>query len=502
MAKENGGIIGVLNTPSTASASGVWAIEDQYQAKRSGTWPLTPFVSPNCLRFNSGSSDYLNRTFGTATNRKIFTFSTWVKRSTLSVDNGYLMAAGTDASTNVDEFYLRSGDTLDFSGYESSTTVFQLRTTQLFRDVSAWYHLMIAYDSTQATSSNRIKMYVNGSQVTAFAIATYPSLNLEPLFNSATAHTIARNLASGSRFQDGYLSEYNFIDGQALTPSSFGASNASGVWYPIPYTGTYGTNGFNLKFGNSASLGTDSSPNGNNFTVNNLTSVDQSTDSTLNNFATMNPLRGPTSNFATFTNGNLTVATNSNNPSYYGGRSTMGVSTGKWYFEAKVAAQSAAVGYIGIQNSDSYTPELFNGGTGAFAGYSSTGWSYNASGVVTNNNADTSYGNTYTLNDIISVALDLDNSKLYFAKNGTWQNSGVPTSGATGTGAISITTALTYLFAVDDGSSSNTVTWDCNFGSPPYAANNFADAAGYGNFSYAVPSGYYSLCTKNLNTYG
>jgi hypothetical protein len=179
------------------------------------------------------------------------------------------------------------------------------------------------------------------------------------------------------------------------------------------------------------------------------------------------------------------------------------MSSGKWYFESKVVSQSSATAMIGIQNTDSYTPELFNGGTGAFAGYSSTGWSYSAyDGSITNNNSGSSYGNSYTTGDIISVALDLDNNKLYFAKNGTWQNSGVPTSGATGTGAVSITSGLTYLFAVDDGGGSTYCTWDCNFGSPPYAANSFADGAGYGNFSYAVPSGYYALCTANLNTYG
>ena len=133
-----------------------------------GANSVSGYTVKNSLRLNSASSDYLNKTFGTATNRKIFTFSVWVKRSILDTNNGYLMAAGTNASTNVDEFYLRSGDTLDFSAYESSVTQFQLRTTQLFRDVSAWYHLMVAYDSTQATSSNRIKMYVNGSQITSF----------------------------------------------------------------------------------------------------------------------------------------------------------------------------------------------------------------------------------------------------------------------------------------------------------------------------------------------
>ena len=492
MAKENGGVIGVLNTPSTTTASGVWALQDQYEAKRNGTWPLTPFVGTNSLRFNAGSSDYLNRTYGTPTNNKIWTLSFWVKRTELGREQHILNGGGQ-------QFYFSSGDVLAF-GDTGST---QLVTSQVFRDVSAWYHIVIAVDTTQATSTNRDKIYVNGTQVTSFSTSTYPAQNSSSSWNTAsTAYYIGiYNPSPAGYYWSTYLSEFNFIDGQQLTPSSFGASNASGVWYPIPYAGSYGTNGFNLKFTNSASLGADSSPNGNNFTVNNLTSVDQSTDTELNNFSTMNPLRQPTGNPATLTNGNLTVATNTS-AGYYGGRSTIGVSSGKWYFEAKLVSYDTITGGIGIQNAESYTPEMFNSGQGAFAGYSSTGWTYYTSGPYTNNNTDTSYGNSFAAGDIISVALDCDNAKLYFAKNGTWQNSGVPTSGATGTGAISITSGLTYLFAVDDTGSTRYCVWDCNFGSPPYAANSYADGNGYGNFSYAVPSGYYALCTANLNTYG
>jgi len=368
----------------------------------------------------------------------------------------------------------------------------------------------LAIDTTQATASNRIKLYVNGSQITSFSTTTNPTQNYSSAWNNNAIHYIGAGYdPSVTYYYGGYMSEFYNIDGQQLTPSSFGQTDpsvpSSGIWVPKAYTGSFGTNGFYLQFKNSAALGTDSSGNGNTWTVNNLTSVDQSTDTPTNNFSTMNPLRGPTSNFATFTNGNLTVATSSNNPSYYGGRSTMGVSTGKWYFEAKLVSVGAAnIAMIGIQDTDSYTPELFNSGTGAYAGYSATGWSLTAAGSnYYNNNSSIAYsGSSFTAGDIISVALDCDNSKLYFAKNGTFMNSGVPTSGATGTGALSITTGLTYLFAVDDGSSGDVVVWDCNFGSPPYSANSYTDGAGFGNFSYAVPSGYYSLNTKNLANFG
>ena len=446
----------------------------------------------NSLRFNSGSSDYLNKTFGTATNRKIFTFSTWVKRSSVTGDNGYLMSAGTNASTNIDEFYFKSTNVLGFGAYESSVTQFDLVTTQLFRDVSAWYHVVVAYDSTQATSSNRIKMYVNGSQVTAFTTATYPSLNFEPLFNSATAHTIAANLASGGKYQNGYLSEYYFIDGQALTPSSFGQTDsATGIWTPLPYTGTYGTNGFYLKFANSAALGTDSSGNGNTFTVNNLTSVDQSTDTPTNNFCTGNPLFAH-NNTPTFSNGNLTIVTATGDSTVI---STIGVTTGKWYFEAKIGstAVGASIGILGgiesIQN------------TGSNLTFYPQGFAYYVDGRKYNNNVGSLYGDSYTTGDIIGVAFDLTNGKIWFSKNGTFQASGDPVAG-TNAAFTTLSSTVTYFAAFGDASGASTSTFDVNFGSPTYAANSYTDANGFGNFSYAVPSGYYSLCSKNLAIYG
>ena len=450
----------------------------------------------NSLRFNSGSSDYLDRTLSTPTNQKIWTFSTWIKRSDLGVGETFFDGyTGTGART---QLMFDSSD-----GIRALDQVnMNLISTQLFRDVSAWYHIVVAVDTTQATSTNRVKIYVNGSQITSFSSSTYPAQNTNLLINGANAHDLGRTGAYTNEYFGGYQSEVYFIDGQQLTPSSFGETDTdTGIWKPKAYTGSFGNNGFYLQFKNSAALGTDSSGNGNNFTVNNLTSVDQSTDTPMNNFATMNPLRQPTGNPATLTNGNLTVATNTS-AGYYGGRSTISVSSGKWYFEAKLVSYDTLTGMIGIGNADNYEPEMFSGGQGAFAGYSATGWSYNVAGSVTNNNTDTAYGNSFAAGDILSVALDLNNSKLYFAKNGTYQNSGVPTSGATGTGAISITSGLTYLFAVDDSGSTRFCVWDCNFGSPPYSANSYTDGAGYGNFSYAVPAGYYSLNTKNLANFG
>ena len=484
MAKENGGVIGVLNTPTATTASGVWALQDQYEAKRNGNWPRPPFVSSNSLRFNPGSSDYLNRTSSSSpTNNKIATFSGWVKRSSLgSALNVDIFDQYTDGQ-NYAQIMFYQDNILIFQRDSTSNNI-QLVTTQVFRDVSAWYHIVVAYDTTQATASNRVKLYVNGSQVTSFSTETYPSQNLALRLNSSSLPLYIGTYSAGN-YYDGYMSEFNFIDGQALTPSSFGASNASGVWYPIPYAGSYGTNGFNLKFTNASSLGTDSSPNGNNFTVNNLTSVDQSTDSTLNNFCTINPLDVAPSQ--TFTDGNLTCSYGATNVS---NRSSFALDTGKWYWEMKVTSISGGGLLTGVTDSTQSLSTWVGATTYSYGYYSTNGQKYN-------NNSGSAYGNSYTNNDIIGIAFDATNGKIYFSKNGTFQNSGNP---ATDTNPAFTGLTGRLFFPATSGYSGDAISY--NFGSPAYSANSYADGAGYGNFSYAVPSGYYALCTANLNTYG
>lgn len=432
----------------------------------------------NSLRFNSGSSDYLSKTFGSASNRQIFTISFWVKRANLSSTQG-LVLNGENSGNNDLAIYFESSDKMNIFSWSSSSLQFQLVPTQVFRDVSAWYHMVLSVDTTQATSSNRVKFYINGSQVTALDTATYPAQNANLEYNTTRPLWIGRSY--GGHYLNGYISEFNSIDGSQLTPSSFGETDTdTGIWKPKAYTGTYGTNGFYLKFANSASLGTDSSGNGNNFTVNNLTSIDQTTDTPTNNFCTLNNLDGGTN--GTFTEGNLQLATSSTG--YSTTRASFGVSAGKWYWEAKLSSGTAAD--IGINTSST---DIAN--TNQFLGYPSTGYAYSTSGNKATNNTNSSYGASYTTNDIIGVAFDADNGTLTFYKNGTTQ--GTAFTGLTGN---------TYHPAVSDDSNSSACTWQMNFGNPPYSANSYTDGAGYGNFSYAVPSGYYSLCTKNLANFG
>jgi hypothetical protein len=498
MAKRNGGIIGPSNVPNPFIAKGVWKLRDAFNYIKAGLWPSPlGYQVNNSLRFNSGSSDDLSRTPASAGDRQKWTYSVWVKKSDIS-NSQSILAVNIDGSNR---FSFRVGEPDDFHLFDlvGGSFAYQIKSSALYRDVSAWYHFVIAFDTTQATDTNRVKIYVNGSQVTAFATASYPSQNSNTPVNNNVLHRIGSD-SSGDYF-NGYLSEIYMIDGQQLTPSSFGQTDsATGIWTPTAYTGSFGTNGFYLKFANSAALGTDSSGNGNTFTANNLTSVDQSTDTPTNNFATLNPLDPAGTTIGTMTEGNLQGAATSNAADFIG-RSTMAVNKGKWYWEAKCISSSG--GYdnytVGIDNVDS----KITTGT-QYIGYTSTSYAYYANGgTKINNNSFVAYGSSFTAGDIIGVALDLDNGFIYFSKNGTYQNSGVPTSGATGTGNAFSSLSGTFTPAISDTGSVTTCIIGMNFGSPPFTiASGNADGDGYGNFEYAVPSGYYAICTKNLATYG
>ena len=456
----------------------------------------------NSLRFNEGSNDYLNTTFGTSTSTQKCTYSVWVKRSKLQDFGGqyllvynndgnaiYFNGAGTGLGSN-DQFVVYSGSNI------------QLYTNRLFRDTSAWYHIVVAVDTTQATASNRVKLYVNGVQETSFATETYPAqnFNFNNLFSSSSVHEIGRGSATGiTEYFAGYMSEIVFIDGQQLDPTDLGEFDEdTGIWKPIDVSDlTFGNNGFYLPFQNSAALGQDDSGNGNNFTVNNLTSIDQTTDTPTNNFATLNGL----ANYyfsGTLSEGNLKVVSSASVESYL--TNTIGVSTGKWYWEIKITSSGSNRDFVGIADkiatASDFTP--YSGNAKVISYYAFTGVSvYGSTG--------TAYGATFTTGDIIGVAMDLDNNNLYFSKNGTFQNSGDPTSGATGTGALAIDSSphdgVWYSqFANIHNTSS---TFEANYGNPSFTiSSGNSDGNGYGNFEYAVPSGYYALNTKNLAEYG
>ena len=444
-----------------------------------GANSVSGYTVKNSLRFNSGSSDELTRTFASDGNRKTFTFSCWIKRTTIGTDQSIFFGdtAGTTNATQ-DSFYFNASNTLTFGGWNSGF----FTSTMLFRDVSAWYHIVVGVDSTQATSANRIKFYVNGTEQTYTSGAGYPAQNADFGITKSGNHSFFGNDGQSGR-GNGYLAESYLIDGQQLTPSSFGETDTdTGIWKPKAYTGTYGTNGFYLKFANSASLGTDSSGNGNTFTVNNLTSVDQTTDTPTNNFCTGNPLDN---NACVFTEGNLKVAGDGSN-GWNVSRSTFGLSAGKWYWEVKPTSITSQV--LGISVSTQNAP------LNALVGQNNNfGVTYYPDGLkfLESSGSGVSYGASYTTSDIIGVALDMDNGTVTFYKNGTTQ----------GVASTSLKTYGDTWFPTFCAFYPNDAQI-YNFGNPPYSANSYTDSAGFGNFSYQPPANYFSLCTKNLATYG
>jgi hypothetical protein len=453
----------------------------------------TGFATNSC-RFD-GSTSYMHKTPGSAGNTKLWTWSAWIKKSLPDGADLGIFGQYIDAN-NFFRIRYRSDQRLQVDNYTSGSATFSviLGSDNEHRDISAWYHLVVAYDSAQGTDSNRVKIYVNGVLQTVFQAATYPNQNVVTTL-PVDGTRIELGRTTDNQFFNGYMAEVVLIDGTALAPTSFGESDSdSGIWVPIDVSGlTFGTNGFYLDFKNSANLGNDAN-GGTDLTEVGLAATDQSTDTCTNNFATLNPL----DNFylgGTFSEGNLKLSIDNSAVEAFT-TSTIGVSSGKWYMENKIITTSSGRLYSGVVYGTAQATDDWPGG-------GSDQWFYRSEdGKVYNGGSEEYTGATLADDDIVGIALDLDNHKLYFSKNGAFQNSGDPTSGATGTGAIALDTGQTYFFAVGD-SGSTAVVSSANFGSPAYAiSSGNADANNHGNFEYAVPSGYFALNTKNLAEYG
>lgn len=438
------------------------------------------------VRLRSSATAYFNRTLTTPTSGTTWTWSGWVKRGALGVES-QLFSAGASVSDQI--FFQNSTDVLIV--YLGANT---LITSQVFRDPSSWYHIVLQVDTTQATASNRVRLYVNGSQVTAFSSTSYPTQNATTKFNSASVHNIGRYQAGASGYFDGYLTEINFIDGQALTPASFGETNTTtGVWQPKKYTGTYGTNGFYLNFSDNTgatatTIGKDYSGNGNNWTPNNISVTAGVTyDSMLDvptqwadggngrgNYCTLNPLTS--TNSITVNNGNLYSAASSASGNVI--RSTLMNNIGKWYFEATVTFSSIGFAAIGVV-LDSQSIVSPTGLASVPAGM----WLWRNDAYKVNNGTATAYGTSASSGDIIMIAYDAGAGKIWFGRQGTWFASGDPAAG-TNESFSGLTTSIGACvnFQGTIGSS----TFDCNFGQRP--------------FSYTPPTGFKALNTLNLPT--
>ena len=469
----------------------------------------------NSLRFNSASSDYLSRTPSSTGNRRTFTISCWVKRSTLTASGKNIMVAwdGSKSSASFGSaIYFNSSDQIEVD-HDIAGADYTFNTNMVFRDVSAWYHIVLAVDTTQATESNRQKIYVNGSQVDLTESALgFPTQNFDTYFNTSSGENNIGSNYFTAGYADQYMAEFVLIDGQALDATSFGEfdSDSPNIWKPIDVSGlTFGTNGFYLDFENSGSLGADVSGNGNNFTANNLTSIDQPTDTCTNNFCTLMSNDPSASNF-TLSDGNLVVSKSGSGTFGLYGSSIM-LTKGKWYYESKITdLGSSDRSRMGVAAYESVTSTSTI--QGSFSGFEFTGDTGGRFSITVNGSTTEIDGfHSYAQGDIIMWAIDMDNSKLYIGKNGDWFNynsantGGDPTSGngfvTNNTTALAAPLTVGYVGHAAGVSDSTEVK--INFGNPPFTiSSGNSDAEGFGNFEYAVPSGYFAICTKNLAEYG
>ena len=458
----------------------------------------------NSCRSNDGDSAYMHKTPGSNGNARTFTISAWIKRGTTGLTMPIFSSgvSGTDAF----DLFFQGTDTLSIEMYESGVAAYNVKTSALFKDSSAFYHILVVVDTTQGTEANRYKFYINGSQVDLTEVSTgYPAQDYDiPISQTNTPVRIGRGTQYSSNYFDGYMAEVVFIDGTAYAPTDFGEfdEDSPTIWKPKDVSGlTFGTNGFYLDFEDSSNLGNDAN-GGTDLTEVNLAATDQSTDTPTNNFCVMNPLA--TASYTTLTEGNLLSTGSSSDES--GSYGTMAANNGKWYAEFKATVgSSSAYPWICVSHVDgSEYGRLENGGGGTPGNGSTASGCYRADGGKrSNSSTSSSWGDTFDDDDIIGLAIDCDNGAAYAAKNGTWQNSGDPTSGASKTGALVTWTPANEDAAVFADTQYNASSSNWNFGSPAYAnSSDAADANGYGKFEYAPPTGYYALCTKNLAEFG
>jgi len=423
----------------------------------------------NSLSFNSADSPELTKTFGSA-GGDTWSYSCWLKRGDISEQGHGLLKANTNAGL----YFLSTGALVINDDGASAHT-----STELFRDVGAWYHILFTGNGTTN------KVYVNNSQLT-FSGGT-PNIGD---INNNVAHSISKS-AVGVEYMDGYLAEIHFVDGTEKAPTDFAETNDNGVWVPKKYTGSYGTNGFYLQFqqtgtsANASGIGADTSGNDNHFAVSNLVAIDVTIDTPQNNFCTLNPLHKSTSDVV-LSEGNLKMVSG-----YASGwqhaAGTMAVQNGKWYWEAKATTVSASdktsIGVLQFNTSD---VDFIN----------NTNTDRSSKGISGHGAGTGSY--SYSQGDIIMCAMDIDNNKIYWGKNGTFFGTLDPANG-TGSTTQTIDNANFCVPAVGGYGGS---TWEMNFGVPQFAISSGNTDGLYGNFEYAPPSGYYALCTKRLAEYG
>ena len=471
----------------TTSTFTITATDAESQtASRSFSITVTNFVIDNSLRFNDNDSAYLTRSTGT-TNKRTFTVSVWVKRTTLNARQT-IWASDQNTNDTGDGSKGGSGNYISFwnngefyfGGFGGS---FQVRADGLQRDVSAWYHIVAQTDTTQATTNDRGKLWINGVQQTTYTSMIGQNTDVKWATNRIGVRSDVANYSDSvnlTAYADGYIAELHVVDGQALTASDFGETDSTtGAWVPKKYTGTYGTDGYYLDFSNSADLGNDSSGNNNDFTPSNLAATDQTSDTPTNNFCTLNPLSNAMG--GTLSEGNLQIVSSGSDKHCF---STFGLTSGKWYFEVKDISQGGQFKVFALTDADH---NVTTPGTNQCHIIFSTGET-STSGTANSN------AGAMTTGDILAVAINLDDGEVYFTKNGNI-DTGL-TAQATG---ISISGRKRDFRISAFESSGTPSTAGFNFGNPSFSiSSGNSDENGYGNFEYEPPTGYLALCTNNL----
>jgi hypothetical protein len=447
----------------------------------------TGYDIDNSCKFEADNAEVMTHTYDSApTSQKKMTISMWYKRTEVGSNIG-LIEFGNDASG--DYFQIRWGrdvyGSLETYGMRFGSTNFSVGNTYgAVRDTSAWYHIVVAIDTTQGTAANRFKVYRNGAELGWSTDNRATITQNQDLALGENGKRVV--VGEGAYRYNGYIAEVNYVDGQQLTSTDFGEyDDDSGIWIPKAYTGTYGNNGFYLDYKNSGNLGEDQSGNNHDFTLTNITAADQSTDTPTNNFCTLNPLWTWTQ-----TMGVSDGATKVNNTvtAWGGAKGSIGVNSGKWYWEHGSFSGNDTM--FGIQN------QAGGGNAQAYLDAYTLAIQANANVIqfTDPSNRTEAFSKTFSISDIWGVALDLDNNTIAFYRNGSIVNSAFSIDGLIGNGEF-------FPFVAHYGSGLNSRV---NFGGYTGISISSAasDANGYGTFEYAPPSGYYALCTKNLAEYG
>ena len=469
-------------------------------AAGSGT---TTYAIDQSIRFNNYDTAYMKRTPSSSGNQRTWTLSMWVKRGELG--NYGLFGTRTGNTTNFFAFEFNSDD-LFVQGYASSSQTLRFETNAHFRDPSAWYNIQLVADTTNAVSTERIRIYVNGERVSSFATATYPTQNYDTHINSSSYENAIGCYDTGSdRVFSGYMTDIVMLDGTAADPSSFGETNSNGIWVPKDVSGlTFGTNGFHIDGRDSADLGDDESGQGNDYTAVNLAAHDQVSDSPTNNFATFNSVYADVTGFTevTYKNGNL-QADGTGSGQFDHTVSTYNLpKSGKWYFEHYLGGRYTGFG-ICIVGQEGTISSGYSFGTLS----TSQGFGFQDNVVYNGNSATVTFGGQSSSGDILNCAFDVDNNKVFLGINGTYYaadngDDGNPSAGTnpTVTTSFSLSTndiILGFYFSTADGTSFVNFGQEGTFGGNKTAGGN-SDANGIGNFFNTVPTNYLALCSKNV----